>query len=410
MSPTVEAPDLQACPPGVRAPLDRVLAGRALDRASAYRLMRADAHELPAIIAAAGELRDRGKGRTVTYSRKVFIPLTNLCRDKCGYCTFAKAPGHPDARTLDPEDVLQIAGAGRDRGCKEALFSLGERPEERYAIARDALRRLGYRSTVDYLGAMCHLVADETGLIPHTNAGVMGRDELMALREVNGSMGLMLESVSERLMEQGQAHFGCVGKAPRVRLDMIAAAGDLEIAFTTGILIGIGETLEERVDSLFAIRELHASYGHIQEVIIQNFRVKPTIRMRRWPEPSALDMARTIAVARLILGPDMNIQSPPNLFLEGETSDLSSYLRAGINDWGGISPVTIDHINPECAWPAIAHLRDTTKEAGFDLRERLCIYPEYLRRPSFVPPRFRSQIESWAGIDGLVRDEEPWWS
>jgi FO synthase len=351
-------------------------------------------------VKAAGAARDAVKGRTVSYSRKVFIPLTNLCRDKCGYCTFAKAPRHPEAKTMTPDEVVAVARAGAAAGCKEALFSLGEKPEERYAGARSELRRLGYTSTIDYLAAMCALVHRETGLIPHANCGVLERDEILALREVNGSMGLMLESSSDRLLGRGQAHFGCVGKVPATRLETMALAGELQIPFTTGILIGIGETPEERVDSLFAIREIQEAYGHIQEVIIQNFRVKPDIRMRGWPEPGALDMVRTIAVARLVLGPSMNIQAPPNL-----TSDAHGmYLEAGINDWGGVSPVTKDHINPERPWPAVESLADLTARAGFTLRERLCIYPDYVRQEPFVRQAFREQVRAWTGQDGHVRD------
>jgi len=423
---TVESFATDSLAGDLRDVLDRALLGSNLSAADGYRLMRADFSQLHAIVDAAGRLRDKGKGRTLTYSRKVFIPLTNLCRDKCGYCTFVKAPRHPDAKTMSPDEVLAVARAGREAGCKEALFSLGERPEERYAIARSALKRFGYESTNAYLADMCRLVFEETGLIPHTNAGVMSEEDLLELREVNASMGLMLESTSERLLERGQAHFGCVGKVPQVRLDMMAQAGEQGIAFTTGILIGIGETLEERVDSLLAIRELHRRYGHIQEVIIQNFRVKPTIRMRNWPEPAREDMVRTIAAARLLLGPDMNIQAPPNLmvdeprpalsqrerelspaaFPEAASSGMGNYLAAGINDWGGISPVTIDHINPERAWPAIDGLRSECEAEGFTLRERLCLYPEYLAKPEFVREELRSHMDCWTDGQGLVRIED----
>jgi FO synthase len=242
------------------------LSGQLLSAEDGYALIRGNAHDLPGLVEAAGLLRDRTHGRTITYSRKVFIPLTNLCRDKCGYCTFAKAPKDPEAKTMTPAEVLSVAAAGRAAGCKEALFSLGERPEERYALARTQLRSFGHQHTNAYLAEMCQLVYEKTGLIPHTNAGVMNRDDLLALRDVNGSMGLMLESASDRLLGRGQAHFGCVGKVPSTRLEMMDVAGEMGIAFTTGILIGIGETPEERVDSLIAIRELHRRHGHIQEV------------------------------------------------------------------------------------------------------------------------------------------------
>ena len=374
-------------------------------REEAYRLIRTEASELVALMLAASTLRDCHKGRLVTYSRKVFIPLTNLCRDKCGYCTFAKPPSHPDAKTMTPDEVLAVARAGRAQGCKEALFSLGEKPEEIHALAREHVRRLGYVSTTEYLVAMCRLVFEETGLIPHANCGVLTRDELLQLREFNGSMGLMLENVSERLMLPGGAHYGCPGKLPAVRLETMATAADLGIAFTTGLLIGIGETPEERVDSLFALRELQERCGNIQEVIIQNFRAKPDIRMRAWGEPSALEMLRTIAVARLVLGGEQNIQAPPNL-----TPDAyQMYLLAGINDWGGISPVTLDHINPERAWPMINELREMTAEAGFELRERLCLYPEYVARPEFMRESLRPRIETLVDERGLVREEETRW-
>ena len=402
--------------PRVRAPLERALAGETISATEAYRLIHATRDELPAVLATAAHLRDRGKGRTVTYSRKVFIPLTNLCRDSCGYCTFVKGPRHPDALTMTPDDVLAVAQAGAARGCKEALFSLGERPEDRYAGMRTTLARFGHTSTNSYLARMCQRVFEETGLIPHANCGVMTRDELLALREVNGSMGLMLESVSDRLLTRGQAHYNCIGKVPATRLETMATAGELEIPFTTGILIGIGETLEERVDSLLAIRELHARYGHIQEVIIQNFRVKPTIRMRRWSEPTVDDMLTTIAVARIVLGPHMNIQAPPNLFLEEDEAriagitDVTSYLHAGINDWGGVSPVTIDHINPERAWPAIPALRQLTEHAGHVLRERLCIYPEYLAQERYLRVDLRDHMVQWTDESGLVREAATIWN
>lgn len=386
----------------VRGALERAVAGEALSRDDYYRLIRASATDVPALLLAASTLRDRGKGRTVTYSRKVFIPLTNLCRDKCGYCTFVKAPGHPDAKTMTPDEVLAVARAGQAQGCKEALFSLGEKPEEVHPIAREHLRHLGYPTMNSYLAAMCDLVYRETGLLPHANCGVLTRDELLELRESNASMGLMLESVSERLLEKGQAHYGCPGKAPALRLETMATAGELGVAFTTGILIGIGETLEERVDSLLAIRDLHEQHRNIQEVIVQNFRVKMDIRMRHWREPSSMDMLRTIAVARLILGPDQNIEAPPNL----SPDTYQMYLFAGLNDWGGLSPVTKDHINPERAWPMIRELGSVSAEAGFELRERLCLFPEYTRQPRFVRDGLRSRIEALVDERGIVRQEE----
>ncbi|MBI4492392.1 MAG: 7,8-didemethyl-8-hydroxy-5-deazariboflavin synthase CofG [Chloroflexi bacterium] len=385
--------------------LERALEGTPLTRQEAYHLIRASAAEVPALLLAASILRERGKGRVATYSRKVFLPLTNLCRDRCGYCTFARPPGHPDAHTMAPDEVLAVARAGQAQGCKEALFSLGEKPEERHALARAQLRRLGYPSTVVYLAAMCELVYRETGLLPHVNCGVLTRDELLQLREVCASMGLMLESASERLLLPGQAHYGCPGKVPALRLETLATAGELGIACTSGLLIGIGETPEERVDALFALRELHERWGNVQEVIVQNFRAKPDTRMRAWSEPSVLDMLRTIAVARLVLGADQNLQAPPNLAPDA----YQVYLFAGINDWGGVSPVTRDHINPEHAWPMIDELRAVTAEAGFELRERLCLYPEYVAQPRFVRGRLRGRIEALVDERGMVREEETRW-
>ncbi len=344
-----------------------------ISREEAYTLIRAQGRDLLALMQQATEVRDAYWGRVVTYSRKVFIPLTNLCRDKCAYCTFARTPNDPLAKTLSPEEVLAIARAGEQAGCKEALFSLGERPEWAHAAAREQLARLGYASTVDYLAAMMQLVFEETSLLPHPNPGALYEAEWRKLRPWAASMGMMVENVSSRLMEKGQAHFGCPDKTPARRLAALEATGQLGIPFTTGILIGIGETPEERVDSLFAIAEVHRRYGHIQEVIIQNFRRKPDIRFRTHDEPSVLEMARTIAVARLILPREISLQAPPNLTPDAYTL----YLFAGINDWGGISPVTKDYINPEAPWPAIAELAAATADAGFELRERLSVYPRF---------------------------------
>ena len=378
----------------------------AVTREEAYRLIQARGSLVPALMSTASQVRDRHKGRRVAYSRKVFIPLTNLCRDKCGYCTFVKAPTHPQAHTMTPEEVLAVAEAGRKAGCKEALFSLGEKPEEVHPLARRHLEELGYPSMTAYLIAMCKLVIEESGLLPHCNPGVLERQEVAALKEVNASMGLMLENISPRLMEKGQAHYGCVGKDPIVRMATMQYAGEMKIPFTTGILIGIGETLEERVDSLFAIKELQEEYGHIQEVIVQNFRAKPDTRMRGYQEPTALDMVVTLAVARLILGGEMNIQAPPNL-----TADAYQfYLLAGINDWGGISPVTRDYISPEKAWPKIVELQQRTEEAGFEFKERLAVYPEYIvEKPEYINPYLRSKILGWVDEEGYAKEEEKLW-
>jgi len=331
------------------------------------------------LLRAAAELRDQFKGRIVTYSKKVFIPLTNLCRDYCGYCTFRKDPDQAGAHTMTPDEVLSVAEAGVRLGCKEALFSLGDRPEAIFPEMRETLARLGHRTTLSYLFDMCRRVFNETSLLPHANPGLMGRRDLETLRESNPSVGLMLESASERLLAVGMPHYNAPDKRPALRLKTIEEAGRLQIPFTTGILIGIGETLEERIDSLLAIRELHIRYGHIQEVIIQNFRAKPDTLMQLHPEPEIADLARTVALARLILR-DMNVQAPPNLSDE----NYPFLLRAGINDWGGISPLTKDFINPEKPWPHIDSLARRTAEGGLELKERLAVYPEYVYRDEFL--------------------------
>src|SRR5258707_790035 len=343
---------------------------------------------LEQLLEAAAAVRDRSKGRIVSYSKKVFIPLTHLCRDYCGYCTFRSDPVAGHAAYMSPDEVLAVAEAGARAGCKEALFSLGDQPERIFPEARAFLGKLGFTRTLDYLAAMAELVLEKTGLLPHSNPGLMGRDDLMRLRETNVSLGLMLESISPRLRHKGAAHWRAPDKAPALRLRTIEEAGRQRIAFTTGLLIGIGETREERVDSLFAILELQQRYGHIQEVVIQPFRAKSDTRMASATEPSIEDLQRTLAVARLILT-DINVQSPPNLVSE----DYPQLLAAGINDWGGISPVTRDFINPEAAWPQIPILQQRTQAAGFVLRERLAIYPEFARQHGFVDERLIPQLD-----------------
>jgi len=369
-----------------------------ISRSEANRLIRAAGNDLLDLFREASAVRDARTASTISYSRKVFIPLTNLCRDRCGYCTFAREPGDAKAHTMTPDEVLAVARAGRDAGCKEALFSLGDKPELRYPRYRDWLDQRGFRTTVEYLRAMCQLVFEETGLLPHANAGVLSREEMQQLRPVNLSMGMMLESASPRLLAPGEAHHRCPDKVPKVRLATLEAAGELQVPFTTGILIGIGEALDERVDALIAIREINEKHGHIQEVIVQNFRAKPGTLFAGRPEPTALDVARTAAVARLILGDRVNLQVPPNL----SQDSYGFYLLAGINDWGGISPVTRDFINPEMAWPQIAALRSVTAEAGFQLRERLAAYPEYLRDPRWIAEPLRNQALAYTDQVGLV--------
>jgi FO synthase len=299
---------------------------------------------------------------------------------------------------MTPEEVLAVAENAREAGCKEALFSLGDQPERIFPEARDFLRRQGFARTLDYAAAMCELVLERTGLLPHANPGVMDRAALERFKESNASVGLMLETVSTRLMRNGLAHYKAPDKVPALRLRTIEEAGKLSMAFTTGILIGIGETFEERVDSLLAIRALHEKYGHIQEVIVQNFRAKADIPMAHHAEPSMEEMLRTIAIARLILGPRMNLQAPPNL----SYSDFPRLLDAGINDWGGISPVTKDFINPEAAWPQITKLRTETEARGFTLRERLALYPEFVTSGGFLSPRVREGARKLADAEGFA--------
>ena len=385
--------------------LERVREGRTPAAAEATALLGAPADDLPALLAAAAALRDRGRGRRITFSAKVFVPLTTLCRDYCGYCTFRKDPGEPGALTMTPDQVLALVTAGERLGAKEALFSLGDKPEARFAEHRAFLRRMGHRSTLEYLRAVSDMVLSETSLLPHANPGLMSERDLVALREVSVSMGLMLESVSARLLASGAAHDRAPDKVPARRLKTIALAGKLGIPFTTGILIGIGETHAERVESLLAIRDLNERYGHIQEVIIQNFRAKASIPMRDWPEPGPEDLLRTVAVARLLLGPSMNIQAPPNLSAEG----YERLAAAGLNDWGGVSPLTPDHINPERPWPQLGELRRRTEAAGHELRERLAIYPEYAGRAEFVDERLRPRVSAFVDGEGLVRPQLEQW-
>ncbi len=347
----------------------------------------------------AAEKRTREWSNIVTYSRKVFIPLTNMCRDTCGYCVFAQHPSSPTAKYLSPDEVLAIAEAGRKVGCKEALFSLGEKPELQHKEAREALAKFGYTRTIDYLRDMCELVLRETGLLPHANLGTLTEEDIDLLMPVTASMGMMLETVSLRLMEKGQVHYACPDKHPDVRIQTLINAGRRQAPFTTGILIGIGETWEERIESLSVINDIFKQYGHIQEVIIQNFRAKPQIRMSNWPEPDLDDMLRTIAAARLILDPKISIQAPPNL----QPEEYARYIAAGLNDWGGISPVTPDHINPEKAWPKIEELRTATESMGCRLRERLTVYPRHLAESDrFLSPAMREPASALAGSDGLA--------
>ncbi|MEU4639124.1 bifunctional FO biosynthesis protein CofGH [Micromonospora sp. NPDC023814] len=401
----------------VRRALRRAATGRALDVDEATALLSARGDALDELLDVAGAVRDAGlreAGRpgVVTYSKKVFIPLTRLCRDRCHYCTFATVPHRLPAAFLDRDEVLAIARAGAAQGCKEALFTLGDRPEERWPAARQWLDERGYDSTLDYLRACAVAVLEETGLLPHLNPGVLSWSELQRLKPVAPSMGMMLETTATRLWsEPGGPHFGSPDKEPAVRLRVLDDAGRVGVPFTTGILIGIGETNAERVDAIFAIRRAHREYGHLQEVIVQNFRAKPDTAMRGMPDAELHDLAATVAVARVLLGPKARIQAPPNL-IEGEYDLL---LRAGIDDWGGVSPLTPDHVNPERPWPQLDELARQTEKSGFTLRERLTVYPEYVRAGDpWLDPRLLPHVGALADpATGLAVEEarpvgRPW--
>ena len=380
------------------------LNGKQPDRDEAYSLTEVQGDDLSSLLLTASALRDLHKGRVVTFSAKIFVPLTNLCRDFCGYCTFRKAPGEPGAKSMTLDEVLRVVRQGKALGCTEVLFSLGDKPEAIYPEMKQFLAERGHQRTLDYLVEACRVVLEKTALLPHANPGVMGRGDLQRLKEFNVSMGLMLESVSERLLLPGAAHDDAPDKKPAARLRTLELAGELRIPFTTGILIGIGENWQERIDSLLAIRELHQRYGHIQEVIVQNFRAKPRTPMSAHPDATKDDMVKTIALARLVLGGAMNIQAPPNLTPDG----YELYLDAGINDWGGVSPLTPDFINPEAPWPALQILQQKSARAGFELRARLPVYPEFIREgDKFLAPSLLPFIESHCDADGLVKDNGP---
>lgn len=373
-------------------------ASEPVSRETACRLLRADDDILPFLLTTAQVARARFKPAVITYSRKVFLPLTNLCRDYCGYCTFRRDPGDSGAHTMTPDEVMEVVRAGERMGCTEALFSLGDKPELLFPEMRDTLRHFGYRSTLHYLEAMCEKVLRESSLLPHPNPGLMSLEWLKRLSRVSPSMGLMLETTSTRLLAKNAAHDNAPDKEPVKRLRTIEEAGRQKIAFTTGILIGIGETLEERVDTLIAIRDLHLTYGHIQEVIVQNFRAKSGTPMAHSPEPNRGDMLRTLAVARLLM-PTMNIQAPPNLS-DPHYADL---LDGGINDWGGISPLTPDFINPEKPWPHLEELRLKTEAKGFELKQRLPVYPEFAEQAAAHSKILAQRLCAATDAEGYAR-------
>ena len=380
--------------------LDRADAGERLSDADALAL--AECEDLPALMRVAAGLRDTAHGNFISYSRKVFIPLTQLCRDVCHYCTFAHPPRRGERAYLTRDEVLAIARAGAKAGCKEALFTLGDKPELRYRAARDELAALGHETTLSYLAEMAGLVFKETGLLPHLNPGLMTRDDLETLRKVSVSQGIMLESASERLAQKGGPHFGSPDKHPARRLATIEAAGEAAVPFTSGILIGIGETRRERIEAMLALRDLHERHGHIQEIIVQNFRAKPGTKMADAPDPGEDDHLWTIAVARLVFGAAMNLQAPPNLMPDA----LEAMIAAGINDWGGVSPVTPDHVNPEAPWPELDRLAERTANAGKLLVERLAIYPEYAQQPAkWLDPALRTAALRRIDGQGLARTD-----
>ncbi|MGI5844946.1 MAG: 7,8-didemethyl-8-hydroxy-5-deazariboflavin synthase CofG [Candidatus Xenobium sp.] len=370
--------------------LERALSGEALLVEDAVRLLTGPAEELPVLLKAAGEMRDQGHGRRVSFSRNVFLPLTNLCRNRCAYCSFRREPGQPGQHTMTFEEVRRECRQAFRMGCTEALFCLGDRPEALWPSHRKTLRRLGVDSTAEQVAVACRIALEE-GLLPHTNAGALTREELAGLKPGNASMGLMLESASPQVV-----HAGCPDKFPQVRLQVLRHAGELRIPFTSGLLVGIGETSRQRVEALEVLREVSKAFGHIQEVIVQNFRGSKESPRSPGREPSLEEVVRTVAVARLMLGPDFNLQAPPNLNQQG----LNLLLRAGVNDWGGLSPLTSDHINPQAPWPRVEELAWTCEQEGFRLVERLAVYPEFLSRPGFLTPTIRRRaLEISAGLE-----------
>ncbi|MFE7226060.1 bifunctional FO biosynthesis protein CofGH [Nocardioides sp. NPDC057577] len=406
----------QPTPQQIRRALARAERGAALDVAEASALLAAGGDDLKRLTTAAAKVRDAGlvaagRPETVTYSPKVFIPITKLCRDRCHYCTFVETPGQAEREGrepyLSPDEILEIAAEGAKLGCLEALFTLGDRPEDRWPEAREWLESRGYESTLDYVRAMAIRVLEETGLLPHLNPGVMSWEEMNRLKPVSPSMGMMLETTSRRLFEtKGEAHFGSPDKDPAVRLRVLEDAGRLSIPFTSGLLVGIGETLTERAETIFALRKVHKAYAGLQEIIVQNFRAKPATAMRHVDDLGLDEYLAAIAVTRIVLGPKARVQAPPNLV---DLDECRALLGAGIDDWGGVSPLTPDHVNPERPWPSLDSLRQVTAEAGFELKARLTVHPEYVAGTlrdgqSWIDPRVLSHVEALADADGLARD------
>ena len=384
----------------LRESVSRTLDGAAMRVEDARTLASSSDEELPFLCHAAAMLRDRGKGNVVTFSPKVFIPLTMLCRDFCGYCTFRKSPGEVDDLYMTQEQILATAKAGDRMGCAEALLTLGERPEQRYPEAKTWLNHRGHRTTLDYVREVSSTILEETSLLPHGNPGTMSRREMAGLKVVNASMGIMLENSSNRLKEPGGPHELAPSKWPAVRMKTLRIAGELKVPFTTGVLIGIGETRLEVVDSLLAIRDLQEAYGHIQEVIVQNFRAKPETAMAEHPDAQSSYLLWATAAARLILGQEVNVQVPPNL----NAVDYPVYLLAGINDWGGVSPLTIDYVNPEAPWPGLTELQRQTSTMGMELKPRLTVYPEYItQKREYLHSELASRIDSMADSDGYLK-------
>jgi FO synthase len=384
----------------IQESLDRCLEGKDITKEQAYEIMNSDNYDGPAIRVAT-TIRNRTKGFTVTYSRKVFINLVNLCRDTCSYCTYKKEPFDRLVSMMLPKQVISLAETGKRLRCTEALFVTGERPEQRYLEAKQWLRSLGYSSTIEYIIEISEKVLQRTGLLPHTNAGSLTKKEMSSLKDTNVSIGTMLESSSERLISPGMPHENAPSKNPRVRLRTLQNAGELKIPTTTGLLVGIGETSKEIVDSLFLIKDIHRRYGHIQEVIMQNFNPKPKTNMANSLPPSHSYFLKTVAMARIIL-PEMNIQVPPNL----TPNIFGSYIDSGINDWGGISPVTIDHVNPEFPWPSVQSVNYVTINKGHELRARLPVYPEFLdKKNGFIPTKLRNYINLLSDSTGLVKED-----